>query len=232
VLLSALIADVQLELGHSTSTTVGQQFRQHITHRITREYERLYRDFTWPHLRKWVDLTMVAGQKTYSLPTISGDQLTIEDVREVFVYYGGQYTKVDRGIEIDDYNLLNSDNNARSDPVLKWAPNGETQIDVWPLPSSALTLRLLALTPFKQLTAETDACRLDDLLVSLYVASEYLARQGSKEAPIVGARAAQHYATLKQRFQSGANRVSLKGGQQAVNPRDPTRKIFVGVKGP
>lgn len=229
VALSQLIADVQLELGHSTNTSVGQNFRGHITHRIQREYERLYRDFTWPHLRKWVDLVLVAGTKTYTLPSVGGDPLMLADVREVFTKWGGQYEKLTRGIEIDDYNCLDSDAGMRADPAQKWQPQGETQIEVWPLPASAATLRFLALQPFKPMALETDLCRLDDQLISLFASAEYLTRQGSKEAPAVMMRAQQHYMTLKQRLQTGANRVSL-AGERGFNPNDPRRKVFVGVK--
>lgn len=227
--LADLIKDVQYELGHATSVSIGQQFRGHLTHRLQREYERLYRDFTWPHLRKWADVTLVAGTKTYTLPSIGGDPLTIADVRQVFIKWGGQWTPLTRGIEIDDYNAFDSDAGVRGDPAQKWAPASETTVEVWPVPASAGTVRLLALTPFRQMLIETDTCRLDDQLVSLSAAAEYLARAGSKDAGAVLTRAGQHYATLKQRVSQGQNKISLKGGQKP-DPADPRNKVFVGVK--
>jgi hypothetical protein len=228
VTLATLIADVQFELGHSTVTTVGQNFRAHIIHRLNREYERLYRDFSWPHLRKWADLALVAGTKTYTLPSIGGDPLTLGDLREVYAKWGGIWTPIKRGIEITDYNAFDSDGGVRNDPAQKWAPASETQIEVWPVPASVGTVRLLALTPFKPMVLETDTCRLDDQLVALFAAGELLTRQGAKEAGAVMLRAQQHYMTLKQRLQTGANKVSLARGE-GPDPNDPRSKVFYGV---
>lgn len=228
--LADLIAEVQFELGHSTTLTIGQQFRGHITHRIQREYERLYRDFSWPHLRNWIDFPTVAGQKLYDLPDVGADPLTIEDVREVYTNWGNIFNPLGRGIEIDDYNAFNTDLGAKSDPALKWEPRSETSIELWPCPASAVqTIRLKALKPFKQIVEETDVCLLDDKLVSMYAASEYLMRQSSKDGPAVMARAQLHYTALKQRYQTGANRVQLYQGDKAA-PNDPRNKVFVGVE--
>jgi hypothetical protein len=229
--LASLIADVQLELGHSTTTTVGQQFRGHITHRIQREYERLYRDFSWPHVRLWVDMLTVSGMKNYQLPVVDGEQLTLADVREIYVKNGGVYEPLGRGIEIEDYSAMDSDAGAFSDPAQKWEPRSETLIELWPCPASdGQTIRMKALQPFKQIADEADICRLDDQLVSLYAAGEYLLRQSSKDAPAVVARAALYYASLKQRYQTGANRVQLLQDGPHYAPNDPRRKVFVGVQ--
>ena len=229
--LADLIADVQLELGHSTNLAIGQQFRGHLTHRIQREYERLYRDFSWPHLRQWVDLPTIAGTKIYTLPLMGGDQLTIEDVREVYTNWGNIFEPLKRGIEIEDYNAFNSDIGSKSDPAIKWEPRSEKTFELWPVPASAAQkLRLKALTPFKQIKAEADICLLDDKLVSMYAAGEYLLRQSSKDAPAVMSRAQLHYTALKQRYQTGVNRVQLYQDGSGANRNDPRNKVFVGIE--
>lgn len=229
--LADLIASVQLELGHSTSLTIGQQFRAHLTHRIQREYERLYRDFSWPHLRSWIDVPTVAGQKTYNLPLVAALPLTIEDLREVYTKWGNLFEPLTRGIEIEDYNAFNTDAGAKSDPALKWEPRGETAIELWPCPASAAqVLRLKALKPFSQMLAETDLCLLDDKLISMYAAGEYLLRQSSKDAPAVMQRAQLHYTTLKQRYQTNVNRVQLFQEGRGAGRADPRNKVFVGIE--
>lgn len=227
--LADLIKEVQYELGHNVSTTVGQNFRDHIANRIRREYKRLYEDFTWPHLRAWVDLPLVAATKSYQLPSLGGKQIKLGDLQEVFVKWGGVYTPLHRGIEIDDYNALNSDDGQSADPAAKWAPVDETHIEVWPLPASAGSLRFLIKKPFVQMAIETDTCALDDDVVVLFAAAEYMLRQGSKEAQAVMLRAEQRFKTLRQRLQTGANKVNVGGLHQHVDPRDPRGKVFVGV---
>lgn len=226
--LASLIEDLQLEIGQSTAVGVGQNFRGHLAHRLKREYKRLYDDFAWPHLLGWADLSLVAGTKTYTLPNLNSRALRLSDIQKVYVKWGGQYRELCRGIDIDDYNAFDSDVGARSDPALKWRPTSETQIEVWPIPASAAALRILAKKPFLQMALETDVCDLDDDLVVLNAAAEYLQRQGSKEAAAVFARAQTHYATLKQRSQVGVSRVNLvgPGGDTYYDPR---RKVFVGV---
>jgi hypothetical protein len=230
--LAALIADVQFELGHSVSTSIGQQFRGHIVNRIQREYERLYRDFSWPHLRQWIDMPTVAGQKLYTLPVVNTAQLTIEDLREVYARNGGIFDPLGRGIEINDYNAMDSDAGQWSDPALKWEPRSERMIELWPCPAiSGEVIRMKAISPFKQLVDDGDICRLDDQLVVLHAAGEYLMRQSSKDATAVLGRAQAHYATLKQRYQTGANRVQLAQGDNSnYGPNDPRKKVFVGVQ--
>lgn len=232
VTLAELIAEVQLELGHSTATNIGQQFRAHLTHRICREYERLYRDFSWPHMVRWIDFPTVGGQKLYTLPLVGADQLLIEDVREVYSKQGGVFDPLDRGICIEDYNAYDSDAGARSDPALKWEPRSEKDIELWPCPASATqTIRLKALQPFKQMNVETDTCAIDDKLVTMYAAGEYLVRQGSKDAQAVLTRAQLHYAALKQRYQTGANKVQLlQEGGSSAGKYDPRDKVFIGVQ--
>lgn len=231
VALSELIKEVQYEIGHAVSVTVGQQFRDHIAHRIRREYKRLYDDFSWPHLRVWADVNLAIGTKVYTLPSVGGVPLHLDNLEELYVKWGGLWTPLKRGIEINDYNALDSDLGVTSDPAAKWAPattGSETQIEIWPLPASVYAVRILAKKPFVQMAIEADTCALDDELVTLAAAAELLARQGAKEAPLVLAKAEGKYRTLKQRAQQGANKVSLVADD--VDPRDPRNRVFVGVE--
>lgn len=214
--LATLVQEVQYEIGHVASPAVGQNFREHIKNRIRREYRRLYHDFEWPHLRFWTDRDTAAGQRYYDYPT----GVSLETTLAVWLYWGNRWHALERGIEPDHYNDFNSDDDVRLDPALRWGPYGADQVEVWPIPSTAGSLRFVAKRPFTPLTDETDRCDLDTDLVVLHAAAELSRRADPESATILFARAAQHYATLKQRTNKGRPKINFANG-----PAEPRRPL-------
>lgn len=224
--LASLIEGVQLELEQSNDPNRGQAFRPSLTRRIQREYRRLYHDFAWPHLCDWYDITTTAGLRHYGFPT---EVLNLEQIIDLHQKWSGNWIPLTRGITLDDYNAHDSDEDERCDPALKWRPHGAHEIEIWPLPASATTIRFWAKKAFTPLVAETDLCDLDDDLVILHAAGAIVARRDREAATELLSRADSHYKTLRNRTQAGATKVSLVGSCEPspVGFRD---KIIVGVE--
>lgn len=224
--LATLIEEVQYECGHVASPSAGQNLREHIKSRIRREYRRLYHDYNWRHLRSWVDIQLNAGQRYYDYPT----GVTQETLIELYTYDGGQYLPVTDDLQVTDYGAFNSDDDVRSDPVLRFRPYGAAQIEVWPVPAGDDGhLRAVVKRAFNPLVDEDDTCDLDTDLIVLHVAAEITRKQDDKEAAVILARAQQHYDTLKNRQKATMRKFSMVGGPSphAVGFSD---KIIVGIE--
>jgi len=201
--LATLVEEVQYELDQVVSPAAGQNFREHIKNRIRREYRRLYHDFDWPDLRQWTDRGTSAGQRYYNWPT----GLSLATVSDVFILWGDRYHKLERGIDPCHYNEYNSDQGARMDPTLRWSPYGQAQLEIWPIPASASSLRFVGRRAFTPLVDEDDRCDLDTDLVVLFAAAK-LAKTEDRKVQLL-AEAQAHYKTLKQRLTRGNIRINF-----------------------
>jgi hypothetical protein len=130
----------------------------------------------------------------------------------VWFKWGSEWSILERGIDPCDYTMFDSDAGIRSDPSLKWQPRG-TQFELWPIPATNnLTVRFFAKRPFTPLVDEADICDLDTDLIVLHAAAELARKYSEGDAPMLLARATQHYATLKTRNTRGARAVNFAAG--------------------
>lgn len=213
--LASLVTRTKEALGASLSSALGQNFLNTIKGHIRLEYERLYDEFDWPHLTgHWGDKPAAAGQRYYDLP----ETLSLETLNEVYVRWGSVWRPLSRGFGPAQYNAGDSDSNYRSDPIQCWRPCDDDQIEVWPLPASASTLRFVGKKKFTPLVDDNDHADLDDRLISLFAAGVLLQRRDSKEAAVVLAMAAQRLNTLRARSQTGEERVNLVPSDDSYDP--------------
>jgi hypothetical protein len=122
---------------------------------------------------------------------------------------------------------LDSDKGIRADPVLRWQPHGQAQVEIWPTPAGVSTLRFVAKKAFAPLVNDADPCLLDTDLVVLHAAAGLAAKSGSNDAKLIQGKASAHYATLKGRMSKKAKPVNFSGdtsGDELLRPR-----LFVGV---
>lgn len=223
--LATIIEEVQYELVQVASPAVGTQFREQIKARIRREYRRLYHDFDWPDLIDWYDTETSAGERFYDFP----DEASLNTTSAIYVRWGNQWIKLDRGIDPDHYNAHDSDADGRSDPVQRWRPKG-TQVEFWPIPASdENTLRFVAKRPFTPLVDEDDICDLDTDLIVLHSAAQLARRYSNDEAALILARADQHYKTLKSRSQRGGIKVNFAAGGSERGRSGFGGKTLIGV---
>ena len=165
---------VRNECRRSSNTSRGVDALNNIKQVIKRVYETVYDEFDWPHLNVTRDITTNAGQIHYDFP----DDLLAEDIdNKVKFLYGSQWQDVSYGIDADDYTIFNSDNDERSDPILKWDilnTGTEGQIEVWPRPKTSAKIRLKGKKSFVELVTDSDVCLLDSVAITLIASSEIL----------------------------------------------------------
>lgn len=192
-----VIKQARMESKRSTSTALGQNEAEGILHLVNRFYEWLWFDYNWPFLKIWADKAILAGEYRYDCPA----EIDLERIEQVYTSHGGKWIPVDRGISPMTYNESNVENDERTEPILRWdirEVDGSTpQIVVWPLPSANTTLRIVGRRKFVRLVNQTDVCRLDDILVSMFAGAQLAAGDERKDAQSILEAAKKHYNTLK-----------------------------------
>lgn len=180
--LSELRELVRAEARLSTNTSRGIDNNDYIDRLIKRVYETLWDDHDWPFLRVRREdsgKTIQAGQRYYDYP----DDMSVETIEEVWAKFGSVWHKLEYGIPPDVYNDLDSDDDERSDPPLRWQMRDEDQFEIWPMPASNDgELRFVGKRKFVQLVATTDRAEIDDIAISLICAGEILASQKQADA--------------------------------------------------
>lgn len=233
--LEAIVADIRMESGRSPDRNLGQDEYDSIAHLARREQERLYWDHDWPFLRVFRDLNLAAGSRYYDAP---GD-LNFERITNVQTKWGAIWTDLERGITMRQYSVWDSDNDIRSAPALKWdmvntgtpqtTPTLTTeQIEIWPIPSFAATVRFSGFKGLGPFISDADPCTLDPTIITLYCAAELLARDGRADAQAKLTAANNLYAKMKGAGQrrTGRGAFSMSGREQTP-ARRPIRIIAV-----
>lgn len=186
----------------SASTQTDNNFNQ----LLSNKQNWLATKFDWPFLEQRWDLAAAAGSRYLSIPTSpntpGGSGLVINFERPVLVevYFNSFYHSLCEGIGSAQYNHLNSDNGVQMDPVQHWrfASNindtTANRIEIWPIPASAQTIRFTGQRALNTLFSASNSAAtnnaltadLDDLLLVLMVAAEYLA---SLQSPLASVKA-------------------------------------------
>ena len=176
------------------------QARQTQVNHIQRTQDWLWEDFSWPLLRvdRFIDLQ--AGERYYSLP----DDLHIDRITKVEVRHDLVYCTVNAGIDAEQYAAYDSDLDERQWPVQRWKITENEQIEVWPIPDANFDpvsldgrLKLTGIKNLAPLVDDDDRADLDDRLIILFCAAEYLAATGAKDANLKLDQANKRYAKLR-----------------------------------
>ena len=141
----------------------------------------------WSELDDRWDVNVGGGSQYNAFPTadIQGQTATMRLDRplDVEVLWNTVYLPLEYGITTDDYNIFNPAYNQYQDPIQKWYRVGtdKTKFEVWPVPVSAQTVRFTGQrTPiaFSNPPADADKVDLDDLMLALFVAADWLKAKG------------------------------------------------------
>lgn len=209
------------ELGRSPDVSVGVDDLPILKRALNRVYATLYDEHDWPFLRRvFPRIQLNAGQRFYDFPT----DLNIERVEVVNAWWNGLPNPVHRGIGFEEYASFDSEADERSDPVLAWDVrdvSGTPQIEVWPIPSANdQELQIIGIRTAPKLVNDIDLCLLDDEMVILFAAAQYLARQKSEDADVVLAQARARFQSMKGRSSGGGSSITTIGtGQPIEEPR-------------
>jgi|DEB0MinimDraft_6_1074348.scaffolds.fasta_scaffold00040_53 hypothetical protein len=225
--LLSLIAQLRAETGRTQTVSVGIDEVENLKEMLRRVQEQLYDEYDWPHLRVQKTVALAAGQRYYDLPT----GLNFDRIEDVRLEYNDVYQGIDRGIELEDYSIFNSNASTpeRSSPSLKWdiRYTGSTeQIEVWPIPNDNIqTLYFLGTQSLSDLIQESDRADLDDRLIVLYAAAEILARQESKDAQAKLEQANKRLATLRKNSIKKAPMIQMGLGRVRGTDRNKVKIV-------
>lgn len=220
--LSQLLHDLRAEIGASTLVSAGVDMAENLKTALRRNQELLYDGHDWPHLRHEVSKSLSAGQRYYDMP--SG--MNFDRIEVVALEYGSSFRMLRRGVGFEQYSVHNPMNDERSSPAIRWDVKftGSTdQIEVWPLPDSTTqTLWFQGIRNLRALSADSDTAMLDDRLIVLYTAAEYLARKKSGDANSKLAAAKERLDTVKANAQAGTTTIRMGLGPSNEDTWSPT----------
>ena len=152
---------------------------------IQRVQSRLWSDYSWPFLQVRRDINLADGQRYYDLPS----DMVFERIESVEFKYGDIWEPMSYGIGRDQYNQYDSDRDIRSWPIYRYDNYENNQIEVWPIPNQNVDattgsglLRLHGIRNLTRLSENSDTADLDDQLIILYAAANFLQRQRQADA--------------------------------------------------
>ena len=200
-LLNAFRAECRLSLNaaHNNQTRDG-----HII-LIQRQQEWLWEDFDWPHLRVERYIDVQAGQRYYAMP----EDLAIDRVQRIEGRFDNVYCTLKPGIYAENYSAYDSEKDERQWPVQRWQITENEQLEVWPIPDANFDsntldgrIKITGIKNLRPLVAMSDRADLDDQLIVLHAAAEYLAATGAKDAQVKMDKATATYAKLRGHLQA------------------------------
>lgn len=172
------------EASLSTNTSRGTDRREHVKQVIRRHYSLLLEEYDWEHLKLKRDdsqgqVLTQAGLRNYNFPAA----LNPMKIDELWIKWGSSWHKADYGIDIAHYNGDDSDEDQRTDPVLRWSRWGDDQFEVHPLPASdGVEMRFVGQKLGEMLVADGSRADIDDIVLYLRSAATILAESGQKDA--------------------------------------------------
>jgi hypothetical protein len=194
--LGELVSDFRDEAGMASTAAMSQNALEAIKTKIRRTQEVLYSDWSWPFLRIQRDEALMAGERYYSFPVdLDPERLEVVVTREES---DSDWYPVVYGIDYSMRNDCDSELNERRDPVRAWEYHEDDQYEVWPMPAvSGGVLRFTGIRRLPPLRQDQDRAVLDDRLIVLYAAGEWLQKAKDPSAQTLLNMADAHYRRIK-----------------------------------
>ena len=228
--LELLVNDLRSEVGHSLNSSLGQSMRDVLINTIQRVQSRLWSDYSWPFLQVRRDINLADGQRYYDLPS----DLVFERIVLAEFKYGDIWEPMSYGIGRDQYNQFDSDRDIRSWPIYRFDNYENNQIEVWPIPNQNVDattgsglLRLHGIRNLTRLSENSDTADLDDQLIILYAAANFLQRQRQADAGAKLQEANAHYMRLKARLAKSDTFVMGAETSDEYEPKGPPRVAVI-----
>lgn len=185
--LSTLVTMLKSQLGQSL--TIGPSSDAIYKQLLSDKQKWLACEYDWPFLSDRFDVAIAAQSRYLSFPTIDNEGLTfamnLERPYKVEVFWNNYWSELKYGIGSKEFNYLNSDQPGNiQDPIQRWRWSEEQQFEIWPINSTATSIRFTGQRALDSLTADSDTADLDDLLIVLAVASEELIRRKLQDGQV------------------------------------------------
>lgn len=211
-----LVEMIRNEIRSSSNTSRSLDNLPYLHEMISRYNETITDEFGWPYMNLAKDQamkTLAAGQRYYDFPV----KLSIEHIKKVWYKQsaGSGWIPLEQGIGPKEYNGMDSDENLRSEPVVKWEfvtdDNDNLQFEVWPMPvSSGALIWFEGRKKPNAMSNDTDRADHDDRLISLRAAGEALKAKSKADSDMKIALAGDRFTRLTARL-SNPRMVSLNG---------------------
>lgn len=166
------------EVGVTSSPSVGGDWENIVFGLLRRTQMMLADEYDWPFLRVALDKPVNRGQRYYDLP----DTLDMERISGVHYRNADRWELLERGIALAHYNELDPELDQRFDRLLRWDVYGARQIEVWPLPAGDSLMRIEGVRKLAPLENGGDRADLDDRLIVLFAAAEWLMSDAKRRA--------------------------------------------------
>lgn len=198
--LAKLLNDLRAECRISLNVAHNAQNEATQIISLQRKQEWFWHDFSWPHLRVERTFDLQAGQRYYDMPS----DLDIDRIEKIEVRNANCYFPLSWGISAEHYAAYDSELDARGDPAQRVRISENEMLEIWPIPAvnaDTTTLegrvKITGIRQLKPLVAESDTADLDDRLLVLHCAAEYLAATGAKDAQVKLDQASNLYLKLR-----------------------------------
>lgn len=182
------------EIGASPNVAMGVNTINQMDQTLRRVQERLWTEHDWDFGYIERDEDLLTNQKYYTFdPEVDYDRIV-----STHVSFSEIWHPVDYGIGPNEYNQFDSNRGQATEPVLRWRHYEGNQFEVWPVPTTSnQKLRFKAIKKLPPLIADNDRAVLDDNLIVLYAATEFLARAKAEDAQAKLAQANSLHSRLK-----------------------------------
>jgi hypothetical protein len=227
-----VVSATQEEAGHFSSAALNTTAALHtnvlsqVKRAVRRTYRRLHADHNWPHLYTYRDVDVETHSRTLTFPPDMDPDRNIE-AWILPAGEGSNWAPLDYGIGMAQMQQVNSDrfdfadsdtyHHASTEAPSRWSrsPVSPLQFEVWPITLTAgAKIRFWGLTKPKDLLEDGDFVDLDDDLVALFAAAEFLERQGSPDAGSKLEQAMAHYRRLRANTQNPVREYRLNPGRE------------------
>jgi hypothetical protein len=195
---------LQAKLGEQTSfaSTKSRYYQL-----ISDKQKWLSCEYDFPYLEDRFDVAVPGNGRYVTFPTIDNMGVTIamnlERPYKVEVFWNNVWSELEYGIGSQEYNYLNSDQAGQiQDPIQRWRWATEGQFEIWPMPSTAQTVRFTGQRALDALVNDSDTADLDDQLLVLFVAADILARSKQADAQIILAQATERLRAVRASYPS------------------------------
>lgn len=192
-----LLDDLRAECRISLNPAHNRQHRDAQIKSLQRKQEWFWNDFAWPHLRVDRYLDLANGQRYYDLDTVKNAQgaltgdLDITRITQIESRWSSVYEPLRWGIDADAYAAYDSDLDVRAWPIQRVNITEDEQLEVWPIPDQDYDpvsldgrLKITGIRQLRPLVKDDDRADIDDQLLVLHCAAEYLAATGAKDAQL------------------------------------------------
>lgn len=224
-----LLDYLRSECGVSQNPAHNPQVRDQQIISLQRTQEMLWGDFAWPHLRVDRVVELQAGQRYYDMPT----DIDIDRIERIEVRFNSAYCELKWGIEACHYAVFDSDLDVRSSPAQRVRIVEDEQLEIWPIPDVDADpdtlegrVKITGIRQLRPLVADDDRADLDDRLIVLYAAAEWLARNGAKDAQVKQDKANRHYLKIRGGLMPRRRFGMLGVGQPEPRRRHPYVAIY------